>query len=137
MPRSPDVRREVALPARDVGVDESQEARAIDAQLQPLPFAVAVLQEHIPFLYIGEPEIDAEFALDFRALPEGLLTSEVLTASERRRLERIIDDADAVVEADSLDVLGSPPLWFVETVGFIAFELSREHPGAVPPPFPE
>jgi hypothetical protein len=86
--------------------------------------------------YVGEPLIDGESALDFRGLPEGMLTSEVLEDWEREDLEDIIETANEAIEADSIDVVGNPMFWFIETVGFLAFELPKSHPGLVPPPFP-
>ena len=86
--------------------------------------------------YLGTPEIAADAMRDIRELPLGMLGSSVLAEHERERIEQIIADADMVIEADSIDVLGSANLWFVEAVGFIAFQLPRTHPGVLPPPFP-
>ncbi|MFT6400138.1 MAG: hypothetical protein ACJAYU_004908 [Bradymonadia bacterium] len=86
--------------------------------------------------YVGEPPLAGAAAADLLLLMEGVLTSEELTDPEVSRVNRIIGEIDEIIEADSIDVVGPVELWLVEVVGFIAFELPREHPGQVPPPFP-
>ena len=88
------------------------------------------------FEYVGPPEIDGASAADFKRLPEGMLGSEVLNDDERQQIEEIIALADDAIEANSIDAVGNPTLYFFNTVKLLAFDLPQKYPGEVPPPFP-
>ena len=87
--------------------------------------------------YVGEPELAPVHAADARDLVVGYLGSEYLGKSDRSEVETLLADLDAIVAADSLDVVDNPDALFVYAVYFLVFELPSEYPGEVPPPFPE
>ena len=88
------------------------------------------------FEYIGPPVMNAETGRDAMVLVDGILGSEVLTESERAQVEDVKATLQTTIDADSIDVLPSPTLFFIETLGLLVFELPGAHPGPIPPPFP-
>ena len=86
---------------------------------------------------IGEPEIGAEHGADARPLVEAVADSEYLTDFERSEVNAMLDDIDRAIAADDIDELGNPNAWFTNTILRLCFEIPAEHPGEIPPPFPD
>jgi len=86
---------------------------------------------------IGEPEIGPEHASDARPLVAAVYESEYLTDDERREVEVMLKDLDRVIEADDLDEIDNPNAFFFNAILRLCFEIPAEHPGDIPPPFPE
>ena len=87
--------------------------------------------------YEGEQEIGTQAAIDAKELLEAVLESEVIDGGERDQAEFLISELNKVIEADDIDVLGSPEGFFFAACYFVLFELTASHPGEVPPPFPD
>ncbi len=87
------------------------------------------------FAYQGPPPMTATTGRDARVVLGGLLRSPHLTDAERAKGERLLAGIDKMIEADDPDVLPGGKAFFFEAVGFL-FELSRAHPGEIPPPWP-
>lgn len=89
------------------------------------------------YAYEGPPRIGRESATDLIALLDGILTSTVLTSEERTRVEEIRARVVDVQRADTIEAIPNSEAFLVDAVFFTMFLLSIEHPGEVPPPFPE
>lgn len=96
----------------------------------------AVANDAGRYEYLGSPPMDAQTALDAKVILAGVLGSKFLTDDERRRGVAMVAKLDQVIEAGRIDVLENPKMFFFQAVSFL-FEVSRRHPGEIPPPFPE
>ncbi|MCP4805949.1 MAG: M28 family peptidase [Proteobacteria bacterium] len=86
---------------------------------------------------IGEPEIGPEHGADARPLVASVAQSEWLTDYEKSEVNGMLNELDAAIEADDIEVLGNSRAWFTNAILRLCFELPAEHPGDIPPPFPE
>jgi Zn-dependent M28 family amino/carboxypeptidase len=87
------------------------------------------------FEYRGAPKMTAQTGRDAKVVVEGCLSSKLLTPRERKRGERLRAGLEKVIAAGGPEALEDPKRFFYECVAFL-FQVSRSHPGAIPPPFP-
>ncbi|MCB9760573.1 MAG: M28 family peptidase [Alphaproteobacteria bacterium] len=83
---------------------------------------------------VGPQTLSEVDAADAAALMEGVLGSTHLTAGERNQAE---DFRDTFAEAAAEGVDDDTPAAYLQAAFFLMFELTRAHPGEIPPPFPE
>ena len=89
------------------------------------------------YAYEGAPELSPSAAADAMVILRGVERSTLLSAAERGQVERFIEQAEAIIAADSFEPVGNALSWAAGAVALFAFTLPRAHPGEVPPPFPE
>ncbi len=89
------------------------------------------------YSFESSPELAGAAAADVKALVVGLLTSDVLSVSERTYAEWVISQLDEAIETDDISVLGNIEGFTMAVAYFVMFELGAAHPGPIPPPFPE
>lgn len=89
------------------------------------------------FVDVGEPEIGAEHGRDARPLVAAVAGSEWLTDYERSEVTGMLEELDAAIAADDIAELGNSRAWFTNAILRLCFEIPAEHPGEIPPPFPE
>ncbi len=118
---------------------ETIDYRTVQQQARFLMQALAFFGEDDgDYPYTTVPEIGPEHAADTRVLVSGVLESEYLTDDQREEAQAILDELDAVIETNSLDVLSmSPEPFFLYAIYFLVFYLPGDHIGEIPPPFPE
>lgn len=87
------------------------------------------------FTYDGEPELTVQHAQDTKDLLVGVTGSQAITAEERTQIQGYVTQLDGVIASD-WSAIESPITFFVEALGFVAFQLPQLHPGDIPPAFP-
>jgi hypothetical protein len=87
--------------------------------------------------FMGPGPLDGQMASDAGELLKGVMASEVLTSGERVQAQFLLDKMEIAIAADSVEALDSWEATFFAAAYFLLIELPREHPGVVPPPWPE
>lgn len=87
------------------------------------------------FAYEGPLPMGADTARDARRITEAILASAVPTAEEKVMAAGIQGELDKVIEKGSFAALGDSEQFFKGVVVFL-FQLTKSHPGPIPPPFP-
>jgi hypothetical protein len=88
------------------------------------------------FKYVGKPEMDTQTGQDARVILAGVLGSKQLTADERKIGQRLLTKLDKMIVESKGKKMTVSKLYYFQVVTFF-FAISRNHPGEIPPPFPE
>ena len=89
------------------------------------------------YTYDGPGPLDGAMATGAAELLQGVLASSYPTAEQRAHAEFLLSQVDAVVQADTVEALDGWEGVFFAAAYYLLFELPTDHPGEVPPPWPE
>ncbi len=87
--------------------------------------------------FTGPGPKDGSMAADAGELLYGVLESEYLTADERTQAQFLLDQMQVAIDANSVEALESWEGIFFAAAYFLLIELPINHPGEVPPPWPQ
>ena len=89
------------------------------------------------YAFRGPGPMDGSMAADAGELLHGVMGSSYLTESELVQAQFLLDQMQIAVDADSVEALESWEGTFFAAAYFLLMELPINHPGPVPPPWPE
>lgn len=89
------------------------------------------------FDYEGPKEPKAVAAQEAKTLILDMFESEYPSGNDREFAQFYLDQLDAIIEADSQDVVLDAEALYIGTLYFMLFDMPAKFPGEVPPPWPE
>lgn len=89
------------------------------------------------YAFTGPGPMDGSMAADAGELLHGVMGSDYLTGDERTQAQFLLDQMQIAIDADSVEALDSWEGTFFAAAYFLLMELPVNHPGVVPPPWPD